>query len=134
MRRVPVAFIALAALACESSPFFENTPTEPEPAPAAEVVVDAAVRGRIEPTRWSVTLDLRNDGGPGEFYLHLQGVSSAPAGPPTECGLTPERTVPGGWRETVAYVIECPRTPQWVTVYTRSDGEAEFRETDVWTY
>ena len=123
-----------ALLACSGDPFPVESITEQPEAGLAEVVVLTAVRGRLEPTRWSVSLDLENDGGPGEFYLHLQGVSAQPAGPRTECGLTPERDVPGAWRETVTYVIECPRAPQWVTVFTRSDGETEFRESDVWTY
>jgi hypothetical protein len=135
MGRLRVATLLVATLvACDGTPFFENTPTEPDPAGPAEVLVVSAVRGRMEPTRWSITLEMKNDGGPGQFYLHLQAVSTTPAGPRTECGLTPERRVPAAWRETVAYVIECPRTPQWVTVYTRSDGEAEYRETDSWVY
>lgn len=135
MRRLLVAALAVGPLlACDGSPFWNTDPTDPPPAEDADVMVVSAARGRIEPTRWSVSLELENGGGPGRFYLHLQGVSTAAAGPRTECGLTPERAAPGGWHETVEYVIECPRTPQWVTVYTASDGEAEYRETDVWVY
>jgi hypothetical protein len=136
MRRL-VLFAALVGLAgCDpaSTPTIPTPPTDDEPQVEAAVVIVGAVRGRQGTNVWYITPDLENEGGPGEFYIHAQGVSLDPEGPLTECGLTQKISVPAYWRDRVDYVIECPRAPQFLTVYTRSRGEEAFRETDYWVY
>ena len=100
----------------------------------ATVVVVAAIRGRQGENVWFISPDLKNEGGPGEFYIHVEGTSTDPAGPRTQCGLTQTIGVTAGWRDTVDFVLECPRAPQYLTVYTRAHGATDFRVTHEYVY
>jgi hypothetical protein len=121
---------------CDGDPFLapagDGTPQD-SLGPAAVEIIDA-IRGRQSQSSWYITPDLENTGGPGAFYIHVEGVSIYPGGPRTQCGLTQTITVPAGWRKTLDFVFECAWPPQYLTVYTRAQGEDQFRVTDEWVY
>lgn len=138
MKRLFPLVLLLAAPGCDTATATDvdgggGAPGIQDPV-AAEVVIVSAVRGRQGTNVWWITPEFENAGGAGEFYLHLQGVAVDPEGPLTECGLTQKIDVPAGWSGAGDFVIECARAPQYITVYSRGDGESEFRVTDEFCY
>lgn len=128
------ALLLAIPAACDGVFSTESGDGEDKPMGDASVLVLDAIRGRQDTAAWFITPDLQNEGGPGEFYIHVEGVPEAISGPRTQCGLTQTIEVPGGWRDTLDFVFECPRGPQYLTVYTRNEGASEFRVTDEWVY
>lgn len=129
--------LLLAALAsmigCDGSSSTGTGDQDSTAVPASVVVVDA-VRGRQGENVWYITPDLQNEGGAGEFYIHVQGVAQDIDGPLTECGLTQTIGVAAGWRDTLDFVFECARAPQYLTVRTRDADSTDFRITDEYVY
>jgi len=127
---------AAAAIGCDGDP---STPREgsgnpQDTLPAAAVEVVHAVRGRQDTAAWWITPSMRNTGGSGTFYIKVEGEAVGIDGPRAQCGLTGNIDVPALWEAKMDFVFECERAPQYLTVYTRAQGETDFRITDEWVY
>lgn len=135
MKRILLlAVLVVVPAACDGVLSTETNGGEDTPTGEASVVVVHAIRGRQDTAAWFITPDLKNEGGPGAFYIHVEGVPDGISGPRTQCGLTQTIDVAGGWRDTLDFVFECARGPQYLTVYSRNEGESEFEVTDEWVY
>ncbi len=134
MKRVLLLAVLAGMVGCgKDTPTGENGQNSGDTIPASVVVVQA-VRGRQDTTTWYITPDLQNEGGAGEFYIHVEGSRVDIDGPRAQCGLTQTIAAPGGWRDTLDFVFECPRAPQFLTVYTRDADSTDFRITDEYVY
>lgn len=65
----------------------DSTGPPPDPGPAAVVIVDGSLHDALRPGQ-SVTLHLRNDGGPGVYKVEVWGLPTTPNGPNTFMGDT----------------------------------------------
>lgn len=112
------------AVATHSSDVVE----EPPPAEASIVVVTGSV-SRPNPFQQFVTLQLRNDGGPGTFKIEVWGLPTIPNGSDTFMGETEAVEVSEDYEETVTYEIGTESFATYVLVFSRDQGSAQFRQT-----
>ncbi len=105
-------------------------PDPPPPTPITVVVVVGSQQGQ-GPDAQRLTLQLRNDGGPGTYAVEAYGFPTSPNGPDTFFGRSEPVEVTAEYEETVSYDIE-PGVPpvNEVVVFGRDAGSAIYRETD----
>lgn len=139
--RIRVIFAVLLAVALAGcvggiAPGPNQPPLGPgTPVGPAEVVITGYEVSLNAPMYYErITLDLKNNGGPGVFKLVFTGAATVPNGPPEYFGETEAFAVSAGWSDTVTFEIETGATGhsrlRRVRVLTRDADSLEYRETD----
>lgn len=131
VRGLCAAVVLLGLGACSSDttapPGGGSTPP-PDPGPANVVVADAAT---AHPNQFvlTVTLHLRNDGGPGVYKVQLFGLPTTPNGADTFFGESDPVEVNAAYDESVTYTIETENFAKAALVFTRDTNTAVYRQT-----
>ena len=98
------------------------------PTPAEVVVVDGSHETGFQME--TITLHLRNDGGPGVYRIEFWGLPTSPNGPETFMGESEPVEVDEDYDETVTFEIETNTFATHVLIFTRDANSAVYRDTD----
>jgi hypothetical protein len=127
-KRVTPGLLLLAALACggdSSGPGDTSADSGP-----AQVIVAEGTASSSDIYRQSMTLHLRNEGGPGVYKLEVWGLPTSPNGAETSMGETEPVEVTASYDETLSYSLGSNTFVTHVLVFTRDNGSAQYRQTD----
>jgi hypothetical protein len=100
-----------------------------DPKPTMVVITDLVIDDLQlgQPALMKITL--KNNGGPGTYYIEFRYSPAAPGGAPT-FGRTESLNVPTGYTGTQVLDMSEVGDPEVVTVNTRAEHESIFLETD----
>jgi hypothetical protein len=130
IRAVAIGLVLILAGCSDSGPTDPDPDPDPQPV-AANVVLVSATREAVGLVLQRLTLQLRNEGGPGVYALEVYSLPTLDEPGGLFYGRTEPLEVEADYEETRTLDVEGNGPPVGqVLVFSRDQGSAAYRETD----